>query len=159
MGGREFGAIAGDAPVACSTADLAKIVSQGTFAVPAFAAAGPFARRAGGVVGPAPADDAERYALATLYEALMCDYCLTALGVDGPVVVEGAFTGNPHFARLLAALRGAVMATDDTSGTTCGGWLLHRRDSKPQLQAHVAEPMQLAGLEGYRQRWLELTVG
>ncbi|WP_395406197.1 FGGY-family carbohydrate kinase [Pseudoduganella sp. UC29_106] len=170
MGGREFGAIAGDASVACSEADLAKIVLQGTFAVPAFAAAGPFARHAGGLVGPEPADAAERYALATLYEALMCDYCLSALGVDGAVVVEGAFTGNPHFARLLAALRapggsvggvgrGAVMATDDTSGTTCGGWLLHRRDGNPQLQGHVAQPLQLAGLEGYRQRWLELTAG
>jgi L-fuculokinase len=171
MGGREFGAIAGGASDACTEADLAKIVWQGTFAVPSFAAAGPFALKSGRVDGPAPANAAERYALATLYEALMCDYCLSALGVDGAVVVEGAFTGNPHFAPLLAALRGApgggaasggeatVMATDDTSGTTCGGWLLHRRDGKPQLQGHVAQPLALAGLEAYRQRWLELIAG
>ncbi|HEY1148501.1 MAG TPA: FGGY family carbohydrate kinase, partial [Pseudoduganella sp.] len=50
MGGREFGAIAGDSSAVCSEADLAKIVSQGTFAVPSFAAAGPFARQAGELV-------------------------------------------------------------------------------------------------------------
>jgi sugar (pentulose or hexulose) kinase len=165
MGGREFGVIAGDASVACSEADLANIVSQGTYALPGFAPAGPFAHRSGGVAGPAPADAAGRYALATLYEALMCDYCLSALGVDGAVVVEGAFTGNPHFAPLLAALRSGsgpqatVTATDDTSGTTCGGWLLHRRGGKPQLQGHVAQPLALAGLGAYRQRWLQLIAG
>ncbi|MGO4379605.1 FGGY-family carbohydrate kinase [Pseudoduganella sp. RAF19] len=161
MGGREFGAIAGDAPTPCSVDDLAKIVEQGTFALPSFAAAGPFAHESGRIAGPAPASAAERYALATLYVALMCDFCLTALDVQGAVVVEGAFTGNPHFAPVLAALRAraAVTATDDTSGTTCGGWLLHRRDGSPQLHGRVAEPLALAGLEGYRQRWLELIAG
>jgi len=159
MGGREFGAIAGDAPAVCSADDLAKVVRQGTFALPAFAAAGPFAQRNGCVSGPEPDGAAQRYALATLYEALMCDYCLDALGVDGDVVVEGAFTGNPHFAPLLAALRtqAAVLATDDTSGTTCGGWLLHRRDGLPRLQGSAAAPLQLpADLAAYRQRWRAL---
>ena len=164
MGGREFGAIVGDgaaAPAVFGQAELETLVRQGSFALPAFAAAGPFAQRAGSFAGPAAANAAQRAALGTLYIALMCDYCLDALGVAGDVVVEGAFTGNPHFAPLLAAFRSSavtarVLATDDTSGTTCGGWLLHRRDGKPQLQGRTAEPLTLEGLPAYRQRWRQL---
>ena len=160
MGGREFGAIAGAGPADFDSGDLAQLVRQETFAMPSFAGAGPFARRCGAVHGPAPAGAAQRAALATLYIVLMCDYCLDALDVRGDVVVEGAFTGNPYFAPLLAALRAApgarVLATDDTSGTTCGGWLLHRREGKPQLQGRAAGPLALDGLQAYRQRWREL---
>lgn len=167
MGGREFGAIAGAVPAAFTASDLALLVGRGTFALPCFAEAGPFSQRVGGIAGPAPTDARQWAALASLYIALMCDYCLDALGVQGDVVVEGAFTGNAHFAPLLAAFRTApraqpaadgarVLATDDTSGTTCGGWLLHRRDGKPQLQGRAAEPLLLDGLQAYRQRWREL---
>jgi sugar (pentulose or hexulose) kinase len=161
MGGREFGAIAGTAPAAFGQAELEALVRQGSFALPAFAAAGPFAQRAGAIDGPPPAGAAQRAALATLYVALMSDYCLDALGVKGDVVVEGAFTGNPHFAPLLAAFRAEsgtarVLATDDTSGTTCGGWLLHRRDGKPQVQGRAAQALALDGLQDYRQRWRQL---
>jgi sugar (pentulose or hexulose) kinase len=164
MGGREFGAIArgtdGTPPADFLASDLSAMVRQATFALPAFAQAGPFAQRNGGIAGPAPASAAQRSALATLYLVLMCDYCLDALGVRGDVVVEGAFTGNAYFAPLLAALRtGRVLATDDTSGTTCGGWLLHRRDGKPRLQGHAAEALALDGLQAYRQRWRELIEG
>ena len=131
MGGREFGQLAGPAAAVCTRADIERLVARGTFALPCFAeSGGPFSGRTGNIVGPAPQSAEERYALATLYCVLMTDYCLEALAATGPVMIEGSFTGNPHFAALLSALRPQQQITqsDDTSGTTCGGWLLHRWD-------------------------------
>ena len=159
MGGREFGAIAGAAPALCSDADIARLISQGTFALPCFAeSGGPFSGRSGSIVGPAPHTDQERYALATLYCVLMSDYCLDALAASGPVMVEGSFTGNLYFAPLLAHMRAGqqVCASDDTSGTTCGGWLLHRWGEARINQGAPAVPSPIAGLLDYRARWRAL---
>lgn len=157
MGGREFAELAGSRPGACHASSLQRLVCSGTYALPGFAGAcGPFAGRPGRILGPAPVDDAERCALATLYVALMSDYCLDALGAGADVVVEGSFTANPHFAPLLAALRPGrrVAVTDDASGTTCGGWMLAHWGRAPRVQAHVAQPLVLDGLAAYRQAWL-----
>jgi sugar (pentulose or hexulose) kinase len=157
MGGREFGALAGTDAVPCSVADLQQIIDQGTYALPAFAeAGGPFAGRKGSVVGPSLPTDAERTALATLYCVLMSDWCLTALGSAGDIVVEGSFTNNPHFAPLLAALRRGqqVTVTDDASGTTSGGWMLAHWGDAPAVRAHAADAIALQGWPQYRERWL-----
>lgn len=155
MGGREFGELAGAAPVPCGFDDLERLVAQGRSALPCFAATGgPFAGRAGRIDGPAPADARERYALATLYCVLMTDYCLDALGAAGPLAVEGSFTANPWFGPLLAALRPAqaVSYSDDASGTTCGGWMLRYRDAPPGGSTAVA-PRAPSGFAAYRARW------
>jgi L-fuculokinase len=157
MGGREFGTLAGTDQAGCSVADLQQIIDQGTYALPAFAeAGGPFAGRTGSVVGPALPTDAERTALATLYCVLMSDYCLTALGSAGDIIVEGSFTNNPHFAPLLAALRRGqqVSVTNDASGTTSGGWMLAHWGSAPAVHSHAAEALALQGWPQYRERWL-----
>ncbi len=159
MGGREFAALAGEQPALCGSATLAKLVAQGSMALPCFAeTGGPFAGRAGSFEGP-PADDAaERTALATLYCALMTDYCLDALGAEGRVTIEGSFTGNPWFAPVLAALRPTqtVEVSGDASGTTCGGWMLDRWGSIPAAEVMVAAPLPLEGLLAYRDRWRDL---
>ncbi|MGV7206399.1 FGGY-family carbohydrate kinase [Oxalobacteraceae bacterium A2-2] len=157
MGGREFGELAGSEPQPCSVEDLQRLVAQGTMALPCYSAAGgPFAGRPGSIVGPAPQTPQERYALATLYCVLMSDYCLAALGAAGPVVVEGSYTNNPWFGPLLAALRPQqqIASSDDTSGTTCGGWMLHHWGQVPAGANTVAEPLALPGWLDYRKRWL-----
>ena len=157
MGGREFGELAGRDPEVCGEEDLRLMIEQQTMALPCYSqAGGPFAGRVGEIVGEAPRDKRQRYALATLYCVLMSDYCLSQLGVEGEVVVEGSYTGNPWFAPLLAALRPhqQISSTDDTSGTTCGGWMLHHWGSAPAVRSAVATPLELAGWAEYRQRWL-----
>jgi sugar (pentulose or hexulose) kinase len=161
MGGREFSVLAGPAPIACGRDELERLVARGTFARPCFAeSGGPFSGRSGDIVGPAPVSPEERYALATLYCVLMTDYCLDALGSAGPLTIEGSLTGNPHFAALLAALRPSqsITESDDTSGTTRGGWLLHRGAmADPAGAATLAQPaIPFPGpgaLADYRRRW------
>jgi sugar (pentulose or hexulose) kinase len=157
MGGREFGALAGNDPQACSLADIERLIAQGTLALPCFAeTGGPFAGQAGHIAGPAPRTPQERYALATLYCVLMTDYCLDALRASGPLAVEGSFTANPYFGPLLAALcpQQPVTYSDDASGTTCGGWMLRYRDSAPPAGAREVAAVMPDGLEAYRRRWL-----
>ncbi|MYM83401.1 L-fuculose kinase [Duganella sp. FT50W] len=157
MGGREFAELAGAEPQVCGIDDLQALIDQDSMALPCFAAAGgPFAGRAGRIDGPAPHSRQQAYALATLYCVLMSDYCLTALGASGPVVVEGSYTDNPHFAPLLAALRPqqSIASSSDTSGTSCGGWMLHHWGTAPQGGNALATPLQLRGWQEYRQRWL-----
>jgi L-fuculokinase len=159
MGGREFGELAGAVPVVCTQDDLQRLIDRGTMALPCFSAAGgPFAGRAGSVSGPAPSTAQERYALATLYCVMMSDYCLSALGADsGQVIVEGSYTSNPHFAPLLAALRAQqeVVCSDDASGTTCGAWMLANWGIAALADTGKgATPLQLAGLQPYRDHWL-----
>ena len=156
MGGREFGALAGDQPGTCSFEQLERLIARGTVALPCFAdGGGPFAGRAGRIEGPPAADVGERFALATLYCVLMTDYCLDALGARGPITVEGSFTANPWFGPLLASLRPhqALAYSDDASGTTCGGWLLRYRDATPAGQHHPKPPRPVAGLSAYRDAW------
>jgi sugar (pentulose or hexulose) kinase len=158
MGGREFGELAGarQGAQACEADDLARLVAQGTLALPCFAATGgPFVGRAGRIDGPAPRNAQERYALATLYVVLMTDYCLDALGAAGPLSVEGSFTANPWFGALLASLRPRqpVSYSDDGSGTTCGAWLLRFRDRETSGTATTIAPLALPGWDAYRARW------
>ena len=74
--------------------------------MPSFAdQGGPFAGMSGRIMGQAPADTAERAALASLYTVLLADYQLSRLGAQGAIVVDGNFARNPVFMGVLAALR------------------------------------------------------
>ena len=159
MGGREFGAIAGPKPAAFQAADVERLIAQQSMALPCFAeTGGPFAGQAGRVEGAAPQTDAQRAALATLYVVLMTDHCLDALGAAGRVVVEGAFTANPWFGPLLAGLDDGrtVSVSDDSSGTTCGAWLLQAW-GRGEVGSG-AEPVPAwnpTGWRAYRDAWRE----
>ncbi|RZJ06536.1 MAG: L-fuculose kinase [Rubrivivax sp.] len=156
MGGREFGAIAGERPSAFGVEEIDKLIAQGTQALPCFAeTGGPFAGQVGRIDGPAPGTSAEQAALATLYVALMTDHCLDALGAQGSVVVEGAFTANRWFGPLLAGLSDgrAVTVSDDSSGTTCGAWLLDDWGREPAAAVASVPALNPAGWRAYRDRW------
>ena len=159
MGGREFAVLAGTQPAVCSVEDIQYIIDEGIFAIPCFSeSGGPFSGRKGKIVGAAPRTGKEAYALATLYCALMSDYCLSALNSLGQVAVEGSLTGNPHFAALLATLRPAqeIFESDDGSGTTCGGWMLHQRDRVRSQGAKAVHSLCIESLIPYREHWLSL---
>jgi len=163
MGGREFGAIAGTTPSPFGTAELRKLIEQRTLALPSFAeAGGPFARKrsSGHIKGPSPESPPEHSALATLYVALMADYCLEAMAVEArPVVVEGAFSANAFFGPLLAGLRDGrkVTVSHDSSGTAFGGWLLvdwaNAETRAPAAPQAAVPSLNLPGWRAYRDAW------
>lgn len=157
MGGREFAAL-NDPPAArCTAADIAAIVERGVFALPAFAdAGGPFIGRRGRLLGGMAGSGGERYALASLYCALLTDYCLSALGAEGDIVIEGSFTPNPHYAALLAALRPQqqVWLSSDAAGTVGGAYLLGNwSNAAPATPCTAVAPYSECDLRAYRERW------
>ncbi|KQW51761.1 L-fuculose kinase [Pelomonas sp. Root662] len=156
MGGREFGVIAGEQPATFAAEDVERLIARQTMALPCFAeTGGPFAGRVGRVDGALPETDAERAALATLYVVLMTDHCLASLGASGRVVVEGAFTANAWFGPLLAGLSEGrdVTVSDDSSGTTCGAWLLTAWGRQAEAGSAPVTPWCPAGWTDYRDAW------
>lgn len=159
MGGREFeeicrrtGAAADDS---CSEAQVARVVGNGEFVLPAFASGGgPFAER----VGELPAETGDGVALATLYLALMIDFELALLRACGDVLFGSTAQKNPLVCRLLAQLRPEqrVLLSGDQTCTVRGAWCLTRPDY-PAVSSderfETARPTTIAGFATYRNRW------
>ncbi len=102
MGGREYAEICtatGSAIDQLATdSDVARLIADGVMALPNFSGgSGPFGERRPEVLG-APHNGA---ALATLYCALMVDYCLELLHVQGDVIIVGAYLQNPLLCSLV----------------------------------------------------------
>lgn len=165
MGGREYELLAEAAGLAeTARPEVAwALFERGTMALPAFTAhGGPFRHRTGGIVGPKPESAAERAALASLYAALVTDYCLDLLDASGEVIVEGRFAANRAYTTALAALRGAgaVLRSEDETGTIRGAAILAAWPSPPPPPRLLPCDSRAApGLQEYRDHWRSLALG
>lgn len=160
MGGREFAAISGmeEGWPTVDAQAMGRLVASGVMALPSFAPqGGPFRTLAGQAEPAMPTDPAARCALATLYCALVTDYCLDALGAEGDLIVEGSLSRNEVYLGLLAALRPSqpVMPSPDATGTTLGaGRLVHPAPGGgPERAAVATQALAVPELAGYRDRW------
>ena len=157
MGGREFSRlIKGLNGAVTSLEDVAAVVQQGSILVPPLGDdGGPFdGRPHGGPQGVPTQSDEQAVARASLYLALMTDYCFDLLQAKGPVIVEGSLTGNKAFLGALAALRRAepVMVSSDATGTVSGAALL--ADVTIPDEPEIVEPTDLP-IDAYRKTWRE----
>lgn len=168
MGGREFAQIAGEGATGCSFEDLCTVLESGVFALPSFAhAGGPFSNSQGSyqfdypeIKSETSLSPAERYALATVYCALVSDVSLDLSGSLGDVIVEGAFSRNDLLLQCLAVYRPnqQVLGSLDSTGTTMGTAMLVT-NSIQQSQLQKAAPLAPAlqsSLIAYRARWCQL---
>jgi sugar (pentulose or hexulose) kinase len=134
MTGREFSILAQNAEAADAAVidAMSTLLWQGTAAVPSFVAHDglvPGSALRGHVIGPQPCNPAQRRALATLYAAFTADACLSALESRSDIVVDGAFSANLPFGRVLASLRvnQSVSMSRSRDGTALGAALLWKR--------------------------------
>ncbi|HEY1447961.1 MAG TPA: carbohydrate kinase [Caulobacteraceae bacterium] len=158
MGGREYVAIAGDAPArAGSLADAASLIERGVTTRGTFTSGcGPFPHSAGGIDGE-PRTAGERAALASLHLALVTTASLELIAVEGPLVVEGRFAQDPVFPAALAALRpeAPVICLTDADGIAFGAARLCAPNLlSTQPAARVASLA--ADIEPYAKRWLNI---
>jgi len=169
MGGREFAHIAGanGTAVDADRAAIAKIIRQGTMALPSFGnddGLFPGSAGQGKIVGPAPVDTAERTALAILYAALLTLECLDALGANELVVLDGSFLKNPFYAALVGALRPGcrTLFSLEAYGVASGAALLATHEARTQpatielCQAEDLGPLEPALLD-YAAGWRTLS--
>jgi sugar (pentulose or hexulose) kinase len=166
MGGREFQMLTeGVDPAAIDDAAIDRLLARGAMWLPSFfPGCGPFPDQRGELAGAGGErlDGPERIAAATLYVVLMTDACLDLLQASGTIWLEGSLAQAPHFARLLATLRGdRVCRSTDATGTTRGAWLLTRSALPPRtVPVEVRpQPKWAATLAAYRSRWRDAIGG
>ena len=164
MGGREYETLLTSfqdlqSSGLATSAAVQMLIERKTFALPSFApASGPFARKTGQVLGPAPRTHVEAAALAALYLALMSDTCLGLIGSQGDIHVEGKLGADRTFLSILAALRPqqTIFVTDDASGTAVGAALLASGSGSYKEVTHRAPPSELPQIKNYADAWRTL---
>jgi sugar (pentulose or hexulose) kinase len=80
--------------------------------------------------------------------------CLSLIGAEGPVVVEGAFGGNAAFLRMLATATGRpVLAAGQGAGTGLGAALLAGHLGTSRAEPAPVLPEKGAHWSGYAALW------
>jgi sugar (pentulose or hexulose) kinase len=157
MGGREFEMLTselGKLPPEAALAAMPQVIENGLMLLPNIAAgSGPFPGRERQWLNDAGVSNAERWAAACLYLALMTETCLSLIGAKGPILVEGPFASNPAYLQGLAsATSREVLALSGSTGTSQGAALLA---GVPSTAGAQSEPYRgnLPGMADYRQSW------
>jgi sugar (pentulose or hexulose) kinase len=161
MGGREYAGLAGLDGQA-NLEDLRAVAAAGIFALPSFAAGGPFGGHRGTVRGT-PSGQAQKAALAALYCALMTCECLALTGPVRKLYVDGPFATNPLYLGALATLlpEVRVLASHDQHGTGVGAALLaHWPSELGRLPDYALAAQDVSALDlnlgPYQQAWREM---
>ena len=157
LGGREYAQLTeGASSAAANPGDIAAVIQSGAMLIPPVGSyGGPFAGRPlGEPRGPQPGSEGEIVARASLYLALMTDYCFGLIKASGPVIVEGSLRGNEIFLAALATLRQPeiVLVSNDPTGTVSGAARLAGEVIPDPLR--VAAPLSLP-FDAYRRAWRE----
>jgi sugar (pentulose or hexulose) kinase len=157
MGGREFGAIIGDAPPDADEDDLKRFLARDALILPSFTdQGGPYCGHAGRIEGPPIEHPSELAAAASLYCALVTDDQLMRLGAKGPIIIDGNFTRNAIFSGALAAFRPdqPVEIALDLAGTAKGAATLALWPRGFGARTNpIKKPLVSERLLSYRERW------
>jgi sugar (pentulose or hexulose) kinase len=156
MGGREFDAIAGAVEEIVDRNSIQRAIDARAFALPAFAAAGPFGGWQGKV--PEAPEARDRAAIAMLYAALMIDWCLDTIQSKNAIVIDGGMTAGGVLSGLIAQLRGGQTVSEGaiSEGTAAGAAAL--AFSAHGLDMQLPQPVRVAAenfqdLDAYRRAW------
>ena len=160
MGGRENDLVAQGEREKVTPAMLESLIEREMFVLPAFAAGGPMAEIKGGLIGPEP-DAGERAGLAILYVALMSDLCLDLIQSDNPLIIDGGLVKSPVFSGLIGQMRSgqSVHTSPVSEGSAFGAAALAFEATGRHpfcKKINAVQPLNIAGLQQYRQRWREL---
>ena len=108
MGGREFDTLTGGVTAPPTPDDITRVLDARLMALPGFVpGCGPFPQARGRwSVAPESLTPRERHAVASLYLALMSNFCFELVGASGDTIVGGPFALNALFCDALATLTG-----------------------------------------------------
>ncbi len=156
MGGREHDLALRGATVPPTAADIAAVLSDDIMLFPAVVPdTGPFR---GHLMGWHPAEppvgSGQRTAAVAFYLALVTTRCLTLIGHQGAIVVEGPFARNLPYLQMLSAATGCpVIPSEGATGTARGAALLVTgpRAAQATDAPPVARPPDHAA---YAARWM-----
>lgn len=157
MGGREHDIIRKGCDTAPTEGDRQAVLDGGIHLLPAVApATGPFAGHRARWTVPPETDGQVAVALAH-YLALMTDTCLSMIGAQGPVVIEGPFARNAEYLAMLAALRpDGIDIAGSATGTSIGAALLCLTGAAAPGRQRIAPPAQADRLVARGRQWRDL---
>ncbi|WP_420333579.1 FGGY-family carbohydrate kinase [Roseibium sp.] len=128
MGGREFDMVMKGCVRQASEEDVSRVLANRIQLYPAVdPLSGPFQDlKTGWSTDERALSDAERFAAASFYLALVTSRCLELIGAQGPTIVEGPFAKNHLFMKMLEVATGRVAESSkvSTTGTGLGAALL-----------------------------------
>jgi sugar (pentulose or hexulose) kinase len=155
MGGREHDLVLQGVISNPTAADIAATLSQDVMLFPAVVpGTGPFrGQQTRWHPAEPPVGSGQRTAALAFYLALVTTRCLTLIGHQGDIVVEGPFARNlPYLQMLSAATRCIVIPSEGATGTSRGAALLvtGRVDTKAAADQPVSAPPDFAT---YAARW------
>lgn len=157
MGGREFETVIAGKHTTPSVADTAAILDRPMMLLPAISATtGPFkGRRAKWLPSEPPHGSGQRSLIAAYYLALVTTECLKLTGHRGDIVVEGPFSNNHDYLRMLSAASNCpVLATDNATGTSQGAALLATKTAPQAPDYAQILPQEIApSLVEYSKQW------
>jgi sugar (pentulose or hexulose) kinase len=169
FGGKEFEFIAKGADGSKATlATAIEFTRNRTMALPSFTDSGgpvPNTGDKGKIIGPLPSTDEARASLASLYCALMVSESLDALHSNNAIIVDGPFSQNEVFLKLLASLRPnqAIFASQLRDGTATGAACLALMPDgllpKIDIEMRKVMPEKIADLANYQSIWRKLANG
>lgn len=156
MGGREYDVASQGWTKPISIEAVEAVIAKGSFALPSFAAGGPFPGSEGHFLGPA-VEGEERAAVALLYVILMTDLSLDLIRSQNDIVIDGGLVKADLYAPLLAALRDQTVFTSaNPEGSAFGAAALVFRQSNVRPFKNECErirAVEIAGLGDYRLEW------
>jgi sugar (pentulose or hexulose) kinase len=156
MGGREFEIITKNLDVEFSKLDIHSVLRDGILLLPSVVpGSGPFPHQYARWTGsPTPA---QKQVATSFYLALMTITCLSLINADGDIIVEGPFSENQLYCKMLATASGRIVsASDDSkSGTTIGAALLLSKTKPVEPKTTRYSPESSPDWSDYIQKWLE----
>lgn len=154
MGGREHDLVRAGVAAKANAADANRVLARGVMLLPAVVqGSGPFPRQQMEWTED-PYSAGERVVALGWYLALMTTECLSMIGAQGPILVEGPFARNPWFVQMLATATGrTVLAAEGRTGTAPGAAMLAGDVVTVRSDAAVSP---IEGLKGYASRWQDL---
>ncbi|MBB3457380.1 sugar (pentulose or hexulose) kinase [Rhizobium sp. BK313] len=156
MGGREYDVASDGWTEHISIAAIEAVIAKASFALPSFAAGGPFPDFEGRFDGP-PVSGEDRAAVALLYVTLMTDLSLDLIRSENDIVIDGGLVKAELFAPMLAALRSQTVFTSaNPEGSAFGAAALVFRQAGLRPFSNETEkvrPANIKGLENYRREW------
>lgn len=163
MGGREYDLISDGWSKPISQDAVERVIERGIFAMPSWAAGGPFPETKGCIIGGDVSGE-ERAGAAVLYVAMMTDLSLDLIKSENLLVVDGGLAKIDLFTAMLAELRPTQIVVRSTmsEGSATGAAALAFKALGLQPFKDETVPVtasRIPGLEAYRARWRELADG
>ncbi|MDE2384885.1 MAG: FGGY-family carbohydrate kinase [Alphaproteobacteria bacterium] len=155
MGGREFQLLNDANAPKPTAADEGEVLARAITLLPsAVQGSGPFPHSKLRWFNAESASAAQRQVALSFYLALMTNTCLKLIGAQGPIIIEGPFSGNAHYMAMLQAATGrpVLISQGNETGTTRGAALLVGGAGPSHYDA-VPAPANSAALADYAQAW------